>query len=425
MPADPGTPLPDVPLVDQDDKPFRLARFKGHLLLITFSFTRCPLPDYCPLMMKHFAAIEKATANDASPSLKNARLLTVTHRSEHTIRPPVCASTAPSTRPATAPANRFSRWNLATGTVGRGEEARRAFSGSTTTTVTDRIIHSLRTAIVDPDGRVVKVFEGNEWTVDDVMRELRAAKPPPRRVRPNDARRAAAASACARVTRVRSLLLALIGVLMPAAAARADFLPSRPIAFWNDRLVISGDATLTIGQPDHGYFNSLDYYHDALNLARFGLSIELKAERAHRRARTGDRSDRAPLRQQPRCVVGRNAPPIWEPFETNRHIVRPYALFVRVRPFLDKPITVQAGRIPPVFGAFATPGLRRVAAAHQPAARVSLSDHAAARRGGAQQRRARALARRRLARPLPHRLGRTGARACRSSTRCDGIPACR
>ncbi len=78
MPADPGTPLPDVPLVDQDDTPFRLARFKGNLLLVTFSFTRCPLPDYCPLMMKHFAAIEKATAKDASPSLKNARLLTVT-----------------------------------------------------------------------------------------------------------------------------------------------------------------------------------------------------------------------------------------------------------------------------------------------------------------------------------------------------------
>ena len=207
----------------------------------------------------------------------------------------------------------------------------------------NRIIHSLRTAIVDPDGRVVKVFEGNEWTVEDVMRELRAAKPAAARVRPNDAPAAPVA-----------LLLALIGVLMPAAAARADFLPSRPIAFWNDRLVISGDATVTIGQPDHGYFNSLDYYHDALNLARFGLSIELKVN--ERIAVLGQVIDQIALRSGSSADAwsDETPPPIWDPFETNRHIVRPYALFVRVRPFLDKPITVQAGRIPPVFGAYVT-----------------------------------------------------------------------
>jgi hypothetical protein len=157
------------------------------------------------------------------------------------------------------------------------------------------------------------------------------------------------------MTRV-ALLLALtgIGVLMPAAAARADFLPSRPITFWNDRLVISGDATVTIGQPDHGYFNALDYYHDALNLARFGLSIELKAN--ERIAVLGQVIDQIALRSGSSSDAwsDETPPPLWDPFDTNRHIVRPYALFVRVRPLLDKPITVQAGRIPPVFGAYVT-----------------------------------------------------------------------
>jgi hypothetical protein len=157
------------------------------------------------------------------------------------------------------------------------------------------------------------------------------------------------------MTRV-ALLLALIGVamLMPAAAARADFLPSRPITFWNDRLVISGDATVTIGQADQGYFNSLDYYHDALNLARFGLSIELKAN--DRIAVLGQVIDQIALRSGSGADSwsDETPPPLWDPFDTNRHIVRPYALFVRVRPFLDKPITVQAGRIPPVFGAYVT-----------------------------------------------------------------------
>jgi hypothetical protein len=151
-----------------------------------------------------------------------------------------------------------------------------------------------------------------------------------------------------------TLLLALIGVLMPAAAAHADFLPSRPISMWNDRIVISGDAAVTIGQADHGYFNSLDYYHDALNLARFGLAIEFKAN--EHIAVLGQVIDQVALRSgsSQDAWSDEETQPIWPPFETNRHIVRPYALFVRVRPFLDKPITVQAGRIPPVFGAYVT-----------------------------------------------------------------------
>jgi protein SCO1 len=175
VPADPGTPLPDVPLVDQDDKPFRLARFKGHLLLITFSFTRCPLPDYCPLMMKHFAAIEKATANDASAALKNARLLTVSIDPTYDT-PARLREYGAKHATGDGSTNKFSRWNLATGTVADVKKLA-GFFGLDYYDSTDRIIHSLRTAIVDPDGRVVKVFEGNEWTVEDVMRELRAAKP--------------------------------------------------------------------------------------------------------------------------------------------------------------------------------------------------------------------------------------------------------
>jgi protein SCO1 len=175
VPADPGTPLPDVPLVDQDDKPFRLARFKGHLLLITFSFTRCPLPDYCPLMMKHFAAIEKATAQDASPSLKQARLLTVTIDPAYDT-PARLREYGAKHATGDGPGKPFSRWTLATGNVGDIKKLA-GFFGLDYYDGDNRIIHSLRTAIVDPDGRVVKVFEGNEWTVEDVMRELRTAKP--------------------------------------------------------------------------------------------------------------------------------------------------------------------------------------------------------------------------------------------------------
>jgi protein SCO1/2 len=176
VPADPGTPVPDVPLVDQDNTPFRLARFKGNLVLVTFSFTRCPLPDYCPLMMKHFAALEKETAKDASPSLKHMRLLTVTIDPAYDT-PARLREYGAKHATGDGPKNQFSRWTLATGSIGDVKKLA-GFFGLDYYDSDDRIIHSLRTAIVDPDGRVVKVFEGNEWTVEDVMRELRAAKPP-------------------------------------------------------------------------------------------------------------------------------------------------------------------------------------------------------------------------------------------------------
>ena len=38
------------------------------------------------------------------------------------------------------------------------------------------IEHNLRTAIVDPNGRLVKVYSGNEWTVDAVLDDLRRAQ---------------------------------------------------------------------------------------------------------------------------------------------------------------------------------------------------------------------------------------------------------
>ena len=170
VPADPGTPLPDVRLIDQDDTPFTLARYRGHVLLLTFSFTRCPLPDYCPLMMKHFATIEKQTAQD--PALKAMRLLTVTIDPAYDT-PAVLRAYGETAVTGDGPARRFTRWQLATGTPDNVKTLA-SFFGLDYFEEKARIIHSLRTAVVDGDGRVVKVFEGNAWTVDEVMRTLRA-----------------------------------------------------------------------------------------------------------------------------------------------------------------------------------------------------------------------------------------------------------
>ncbi len=66
-------------------------------------------------------------------------------------------------------------------------------------------------------------------------------------------------------------------VLCLATQALADLLPSRPIVLWNERLVVSGEVTLTVGSLDRGYFNALDYSHDAFNLLTMTVSAELRA----------------------------------------------------------------------------------------------------------------------------------------------------
>lgn len=168
-PPAPGTPLPDVALVDQDAKPLAWARFRGQPLVLTFIYTRCPLPDYCPLMMQRFAALEKATAAD--PALANVRLLAITVDPKY--------DTPAILRAFGDRYKRSPRWTLATGEPADIKRLA-AFFGLDYFEEDGQIMHALRTAIVDARGGVYKVFEGNSWTVDEIVRELKTlpASPP-------------------------------------------------------------------------------------------------------------------------------------------------------------------------------------------------------------------------------------------------------
>jgi len=55
----PGEAVPDAPFVDQDGKKRRFDGFKGSTVVMTFIYTRCPLPTFCPLMDRYFAAMQK------------------------------------------------------------------------------------------------------------------------------------------------------------------------------------------------------------------------------------------------------------------------------------------------------------------------------------------------------------------------------
>ena len=63
-PLAPGTEVPDVTLVDDTGASRHLAEWRGRAIAVTFIYTRCPLPDFCPLMDRQFASTQELVSAD-------------------------------------------------------------------------------------------------------------------------------------------------------------------------------------------------------------------------------------------------------------------------------------------------------------------------------------------------------------------------
>jgi protein SCO1 len=167
--AQPGDAIPDVALVDQDGRAFRLADLRGRAVALTFVFTRCPLPDFCPLLMRNFAAAEARLTKDPALSART-HLLTVSFDTKHDT-PDVLRAFAKPFQKTTPP---FTHWTLATGK----DDAIRALGGAVELDYVEEsrsFTHNLRTAVLDRDGKLRRLFRGNEWKPEELVAELRAA----------------------------------------------------------------------------------------------------------------------------------------------------------------------------------------------------------------------------------------------------------
>src|SRR5262249_42515700 len=162
-----GEAVPDELLIDQDGTPRPLSSFRGHRVALTFTYTRCPMPDFCPLMDRQFAALQREIKR--TPALADIRLLSVSFDPQ-VDTPPVLKLHAQKVG-----ADRLV-WNFVTGD--RDEIARFAARFGVTIERAEQnpteITHNLRTAILDPQGRLVKVHTGNSWTPSDLLVDLKA-----------------------------------------------------------------------------------------------------------------------------------------------------------------------------------------------------------------------------------------------------------
>lgn len=169
-----GAEVPDFSLINQDGKRIHLAQYRGKALAITFIYTRCPDANQCPLMSTNFAAIDQALQKEPDV-YKQTHLLSVSFDSEYD-KPKVLRSYGAGHTGRFAKET-FEHWEFATGSKDEVKKISEYFglqyfkdaeSGE------DKVIHSLRTAVIGPDGKLYKYYRGNEWKPEEVTAGLKA-----------------------------------------------------------------------------------------------------------------------------------------------------------------------------------------------------------------------------------------------------------
>jgi len=165
----PGDDVPDFRLINQDRKSIHFSDFRGKALLLTFLYTRCPLPDFCPRVTHNFAVLEKSLA-------ANPKLYAKTHL--------LCASFDPEgdtperlkayaeTYMGSAAPKAFTHWDFAVPGKATLSPLTQFFDVGLTSEANSTITHTLSTTLIGPDGKVVKFYPGNEWTPEEVLADV-------------------------------------------------------------------------------------------------------------------------------------------------------------------------------------------------------------------------------------------------------------
>ncbi|HEY7172789.1 MAG TPA: SCO family protein [Vicinamibacterales bacterium] len=161
-----GEPVPNVSFVNQDGTHLEFDSFKGDAVVVTFIYTKCPMPNFCPLMDQQFAKIQQKL-KEKNNELK-VHLLSVSFDPlEDT--PPVLKKHAQ--RLGADPRV----WTFVTGDRDDIDRWASRFGVSVSRALDDptNITHNLRTAIVDRQGNLVQTYTGNQWTPEQVVSDVK------------------------------------------------------------------------------------------------------------------------------------------------------------------------------------------------------------------------------------------------------------
>jgi protein SCO1/2 len=169
----PGQQVPDFKFLNQNGKTIAIDQFRGKVLLVTFIYTRCPLPDYCIRMSRNFAGIQHQLAAD--PQLYNqTHLLSVSF--DPAFDTPQVLRTYGAAYTGEHGSQAFAHWDFAVPSSSALDSVDQFFDVGVSAGSNNTLTHSLSTAVIAPNGTVFRWYPSNEWTpaaiVDDIKQAL-------------------------------------------------------------------------------------------------------------------------------------------------------------------------------------------------------------------------------------------------------------
>lgn len=155
-----GDELPNGTLISENGQRIEFSGFRGRAVAFTFFYTRCPLPNFCPLMNRNFADARKLILSRADAPT-NWEFLSISFDPQDD-SPEALSNYAQLFR-----GDNTNHWVFAAAT----KAALDALAPALDLMVIrqgDSISHNLRTVVLDPQGRIARQFDGNQWTPQDL-----------------------------------------------------------------------------------------------------------------------------------------------------------------------------------------------------------------------------------------------------------------
>ena len=168
----PGDQVPDFSLVNEENERIHLSDWRGKVVVMTFIYTRCPLPDYCILMSSRFSKIQKSLQSDSTLDGR-WHLLTISFD-------PKSDTPRRLREYGKAYGADFSLWSFGTDSLDSIGQLCSRFQQAFWDDDGGLISHNLVTAVIDPSKKLYKVYIGNRWRPEDIVEEVRELSRPTR-----------------------------------------------------------------------------------------------------------------------------------------------------------------------------------------------------------------------------------------------------
>ncbi len=168
-----GKEIPDFTLTNQNGEPVSAKNFRGKTLAITFIYSECPIADFCIAMSKNFSDLANEVAGDKELEDK-IRLLSISFDPKRDT-PEKLKQYGLGYLGKDSKATDFKIWQLAVGENAKIKKVADFFGLKYKVDSKDKtqFAHSLRTIVISPDGKVQKVFSGNDWKPKDLLSEMK------------------------------------------------------------------------------------------------------------------------------------------------------------------------------------------------------------------------------------------------------------